>query len=257
MTDSTQDAGFTSGRPWTWPAVLLALVLIGLGTGLRWAYYDRPYGHPDETITVEVVGYMRQSGDWDTNWAKANLEPLLRYDQYNFSSYLYGTYFFYRAVKLLPFATEWRSAENGLRVYRFFSVLLAAFVVGQTWWVARRHFGWRVTFLATGLVAVAPILVQDAHYARPEAFVTLLTLALVGLCRPEPQLAAGRVLAAAGVFGLLVAAKVSLLLLGFVLIVPIVAARTGAKAWVLVLVPVAGALGFALGAPGALAHPEV
>lgn len=57
--------------------LLAAIVIVG-GFGLRFAYHNRGYGHPDEPITVAVVGYMRQSGDWDTNWAKASLEPLLK-----------------------------------------------------------------------------------------------------------------------------------------------------------------------------------
>ena len=233
---------------------LLGLLLL-LGAMLRGSFYERPYGHPDETITVEVVGYMRRSGDWDTNWARANLEPLLRYDQYNFSSHLYATYFFYRGVKLWPGTAEWRSAANGLPVYRFFSVLLAVVVIVQTWCLARRGLGSPAALLAAALVAVAPILVQDAHYARPEAFVTVLTLATVGWCWPRPQLSAGRVLMAAFGLGLLVAAKISMLLLGFVLLVPILAATTGPRKTVGALLPFAMALGFICGAPGAVVHP--
>jgi hypothetical protein len=241
-----------SGHTW-W---LLGLVLL-LGTALRLAYYDRPYGHPDEPITVEVVGYMRTSGDWDTNWAKANLEPLLKYDQYNFSSHLYGTYFFYRAAKLWPGAAEWQSAVNGLLVYRFFSVLLAVAAVVQTWLLARKALTTSGAGLATALVAVAPLLVQDAHYARPEAFVTVLTLAVIALCWTQPTFATGRVLLAALLLGVLVAAKVSMLLLGFVLLGPIWAAAKGTRLSMLALTLLAMVAGFAIGAPGAVAHPTV
>ena len=93
-------------------------MIVLAGWAVRAAYHTENYGHPDETITTEVVGYMRRSGDWDTNWAKANLEPTLKYDQYNFSSHLYGTFFFYRAVKLVPGLERWRSAEGGRWVSR-------------------------------------------------------------------------------------------------------------------------------------------
>ena len=70
-----------------WRGWLAMVAVVLLGFGLRAAYYHGGYGHPDETITTEVVGHMRSSGDWDTNWAKAtNLGADLRYDQYNFSS---------------------------------------------------------------------------------------------------------------------------------------------------------------------------
>ncbi|KKL20772.1 hypothetical protein LCGC14_2452140, partial [marine sediment metagenome] len=34
----------------------------------------------------------------------------------------------------------------------------------------------RVFLYSAFITAIAPILIQDAHYARPEAFVTVLTL---------------------------------------------------------------------------------
>jgi hypothetical protein len=245
-----------AGRSRLW-WLLAAIVIVG-GFGLRFAYHNRGYGHPDEPITVAVVGYMRQSGDWDTNWAKASLEPLLKYDQYNFSSYLHATYFFYRGAKLLPLTAEWLGAERGLLAYRFFSVALGAFVVWQTLRLARRGFGRVTAVLAGGMAAVATLLVQDAHYARPEAFVTVLTLAAVGLCWPRPTLAGARMVAGAFLIGVLVAAKVSMLLLAFLPLVPLVAAWPGRRgiAWVVAL-PVTAGLGFAAGAPGAVLHPEV
>ena len=81
----------------SWRRWLGPLLLVIVAFGFRSAHYSENYGHPDETITFEVVRYMRSSGDWDTNWAKApKLESSFRYDQYNFSSYMYGTFFFYR-----------------------------------------------------------------------------------------------------------------------------------------------------------------
>ena len=178
-------------REWWAPALLVVL-----GFFLRAGYYNEAYGHPDETITFEVVNQMRRSGDWDTNWAKAKLEPTLRYDQYNFSSHHYATYFFYRAVKLVPGLSAWRSLDNGFWVYRFFAVLLATAAVWQTWWLARRVGGAAAGIIAGALVAVAPLLVQDAHYMRPEAFVTVLTLAVAGLCLPAGAMSLGRVFVA-------------------------------------------------------------
>ena len=158
---ATRRANLPRWRTWLGPALVVLAAFV-----LRAAYYDAGYGHPDETITVEVVGQMRRSGDWDTNWAKAPaLEPALRYDQYNFSSHLYGTFFFYRAVKWVPGLEAWRSRDQGFWVYRFFSVLLATAAVAQAWWLARRLTDARTALAAASLVAVLPLLVQDAHYA--------------------------------------------------------------------------------------------
>lgn len=234
--------------------------LVVLGGALRAAYYHSGYGHPDETITVEVVGHMRQSGDWDTNWAKVpKLETGLRYDQYNFSSHLYATFWFYRLVKLLPGTEAWRSADGGFWVYRFFSVVLASFVVWQTLRLAARAGGRTVALGAGALVAVATLLVQDAHFSRPEAFTTVLTLAVVALSWPGERLRAGAVVGAAFFVGLLLACKISMVLLAWLPLVPLVAAWRGADdRWrVLGVLPLALVAGFALGAPGAVAHPLV
>ncbi len=245
----------TAKPNWAW--WLAVVVLLVAGYVLRVAHYDRPWSHPDEVITAEVVGHMRQSGDWDTNWAKANLEPGLRYDQYNFSAHLYGTYFFYRLAKLVPGTAAWRSADGGWYVYRFFSVLLATFAVWQTLCLGRKLAGPGVALAAAGLVVVQPLLVQDAHYARPEAFVTTLMLALVACCWPEPGFRPARMIAAGFIVGLLVATKVSMLVLGWLPLVPWLATAGGGRArwgWLAGL-PLAIVAGFAAGAPGAVAHP--
>lgn len=238
---------------------ILATVGIGLlGFILRAACSNGPYGISDEIITVGVVGHMRQSGDWDTNWAKAEVPDDLRYDQYNFSSHLYATYFFYRFVKLLPGTLDWRSEGGGLRVYRLFSVLLGSLVVWQTMRLAQRMGGRMVALGAGLLTAVATQLVQDAHYVRPEAFTTVLTLAAVTLSWPRAKPGLGQVAAGGLVVGLLVACKVSMLLLAWLPLVPLMAVGPeGRKKWVgWVLAPSAIAAGFAVGAPGAVAHPS-
>ena len=244
-----------------WLAPVL-VVLVGLI--LRVAHVDKNYGHPDETITVEVVGHMRSSGDWDTNWAKApNLESTFRYDQYNFSSYMYGTFFFYRAVKWVPGLEAWRSRDNGFWVYRMFSALLGTVVVAQAWWLARRLAGARAGLAAGALTAVVPLLVQDAHYIRPEAFVTVLTMAAVILSLPGERWARSRVLVAGVAVGLAIACKVSMLPLAILPVLPAlmsVGATRGVARRVVGALVLAGAgvvVGFAAGVPGALRHPEI
>lgn len=238
--------------------IALGLVVI-VGVALRLAYYDGPHAHPDEPITFEVVGHMRQSGDWDTNWANvAKLDANYRYDQYNFSSYLYANFWFYRFVKVLPGTLAWRSEAGGFWVYRFLSVLLAALVLVPAWWIGRRLGGFAVGAGAVAFTSVSVLLVQDAHYARPEAFTTLLTLVAVVLCWPRARLSASAVLAGAGVIGLLIACKVSMLALAWLPLVPVLACWRdgGARRYGLIAAtPLGLAAGFALGAPGAVAHP--
>ncbi|HVS52893.1 MAG TPA: hypothetical protein VHD62_11115 [Opitutaceae bacterium] len=243
-----------------WPAVLaFAAILLG-GLVVRASYSSRPVFVPDEEITLAVVGHMRQSGDWDTNWAKAaDLSAGLRYDQYNFSSQLYATYFFYRAVKAMPGTLAWRSVDDGLNVYRLCSVLLATLALWLTMSVARRLGGAAAMIGAGILTALSVQLVQDAHYLRPEAFVTALTVAAVGFCWPREKFRASATMAGAFAIGLLIACKVSMLLLAWLPLVPILHGwkqTPGRARWLaLGIFPLVIALGFAAGAPGAVAHP--
>lgn len=256
--DADHAGGSRGRRRLAWWIAAAAMVVFGFG--LRAAFYHGGYGHPDETITVEVVRHMRQSGDLDTNWAKApTLGTDLRYDQYNFSSHLYATYWFYRFVKLVPGTLGWRSEDEGFWVYRFFSVLLATLVVGQAMRLAERNGG-RTAALGAGLLTAGAVqLVQDAHYSRPEAFVTALTMALVAMCWPREKLSLPAVAGAALTVGLLVACKVSMALLAWLPLVPVFAAWRGTpgrvRGWALVIVPVGGLAGFVAGAPGAVANP--
>src|SRR5262249_39724035 len=85
--DEPPAASERSARGWhargLWYLACFGIVLLGFA--LRAAFYQKGYTYPDEPITREVVRHMLQSGNWDTNWAKADLEPHFRYDQYNFS----------------------------------------------------------------------------------------------------------------------------------------------------------------------------
>ena len=250
-------ASTISWRIWLGPVLLMILAF-----GFRSAYYTENYGHPDEVITFEVVRYMRSSGDWDSNWAKAKLEPAFHYEQYNFASYLHATFGFYRFVKGISALDEWRSRDGGFWVYRFFSALLATLAVMQTWWLARRIGGVRVGLAAGLLAAVLPGLVQDAHYARPEAFLTVLTLTAVLLSLPRGMFSAWRVFGAAAVVGLSVACKISMLALAWLPLVGLmplnrgVAVGIGRWAWASGLTLTGLIVGFAAGAPDALMHMQ-
>lgn len=242
-----------------WPCLLAAALILLVGATLRFAYYGSFLQQPDEQITVEVVRHMRQSGDWDVNWIKANVSPDLKYDQYNFSSHLYATYFFYRGVKLVPGLDAWRGEREGFLVYRFLGAALATAALWLTLVLGRRIGGWSAGLGAMALAAAAPLLVQDAHYIRPEPFTTVLTLGAIVLCWPREALSPRRVLGGAFCLGLLVACKISMLLIAWLPLVPLIAngRRTASFRWGVGLGSLAAlAAGFALGAPGALLHPE-
>ena len=229
-----------------WGALAL---IIGVGAWLRGAYHELGFRYPDEVIVSAVVGHMRQSGDWDTNWIKAEVPAEMRQDQYNFSSYHYAVFLAYRAAKLVPALDAWRSREEGFILYRFLSVAFATAALVAVLWLAWLAGGGTAALLAGLAAMVAVLQVQDAHYVRPESFMTLLMVLVVALAWPSPQRTTVRVLLSALLMGLLLACKVSLVLVCWV---PLLAAwwHGGAivrRVWLVVAAAGAIAAGFTLG----------
>lgn len=247
-----------SAAPW----IVAATMVLIVGTVLRFVQLGGPYELLDEEITSSVVGTMLSSGHLDTNWANAEgLDPELRYDQYNFSSYLYGVFWFTRIVEFLASPIDLRALVSREELYRVFSALLSSLVVWQAMVVARRIDGRMPAIVAGLLCAVSVQLVQDGHYSRPEAFATSLTLALFWLALPRRELSVPVVSGASIVMGLLVACKISMLLLAWLPVVPLLATWRESvprkRIAALLAIPLGVIGGFALGAPGALAHPDV
>ena len=162
-------------------------------------------------------------------------------------------------MKWIPALDKWRSRDQGFWVYRFFSVLLGTLAVWQTWWRARRIGGVQVGLAAGALASVLPGLVQDAHYSRPEAFLTVLTLAAVTLSLPLHRFSSWRVFVAAALLGVALACKISMLALVWL---PLISLLTvdglglGLRRCGLAIgLTLAGlTVGFAVGAPDAVAH---
>ncbi len=248
---------------WQWAAFAL---VVGCAAVLRLSALQYTYEHPDEIITVGVASHLLQWGTLDTNWHHVELlPPWFRYPQYNFSAYMLASA---AALQL----REWWPGGAVLDVLswlRAFSALLGAACVAGTFLLARHWFGAVTGLVAAALVAVHPLLVQDALYARPETFVTLLTLVLIGLLAGRPPLRAERAFGAAVVLGVLVATKVSMLLLLPLLVLALdphdrrpavpgatpLGATERAYAWARAYPMPAGLLaGFVLGAPYALVH---
>lgn len=165
----------------------------------------------DEGITRDVVAGIFH-GEWSNNWKYTVSDPSFRMDQYNFSSYLYADALIAGAAgKLDAFL---RGGDPDFVYWsRLFSALVGTLAVLLFYLVARRLFQPATAMVAMFLMAAIPLLVQDAHYARPEGFVVALTgLAYFFLLRFDPHHDQLRYLEySAFCFGLLIASKVSLI----------------------------------------------
>lgn len=239
-------------------------MLLALAFVVRIWRFDGPYEHFDEPIAVEVSQHLGHAPGWDINWREA-VPELMAGDQYNFSAYLYATHFFRRTLKACS-NSEWWTRRGGLLAHRLFSAVCGTAAVGFVLLAGWRLGGPGVGFAAGLLAGLNPQLVQDAHYARPEAFMTLLFAAALwlGLCR----LTAWRLGLLGWLVGLAAATKASNALLLVLAVPPIWAEATentgcwwrpdGARLARLGFFAIGGgALGWGIGVPYALVHwPE-
>ncbi|HEX7362883.1 MAG TPA: glycosyltransferase family 39 protein [Bryobacteraceae bacterium] len=225
--------------------VVLPLILIAASGVFRFVSVKKFPMLFDEEITRAVAGNIWQ-GNLSNNWKyAANIPDPFRVDCYNFSSYMYAD-----ALAVGPHAAHPLFRE------RTFSAILGTLAVILFYLVALRLFGLRVALAALAITSVFPLLVQDAHYARPEAFVTFLC-GVVYLCSammlssPRPI----RWLAGASFCcGLMVASKVSLPPIAAVPLIALAARKALTKRsigiWVALLIG-----GFLVGVPDAFLHP--
>lgn len=219
------------------------------------------YFHPDEVIAVEVARQVVDTGSLDTNWKNAALPIDFKLPQYNFSGYLLSAAALDSIVK--AFAGPER---DSLMPLRFWSALLSVAAAGLTFVVGRSFFGVATGLIACLLVTLNPLLVQDALYARPEPFVTVLTLLL--LWGVQGRASGGRLFLSALAAGVLVATKISMVGLLPLLFLPNASPEArfwpGLRAYIkqaLAALPLRAvailpgvAVGFVLAAPFALAN---
>jgi len=197
----------------------VVVVLLLAGVGLRWAHLGAEFHHFDEVFPSALIARFRTTGSLDMNIGDADVPAISRYNQYAGSSYHYAVLFWDAVTRRWP---GW-PADDGLRPplvrLRAFSALLsslALLAVARMAWSTAGPWG---AAAATALAAFNPTLVQDAHYARPDAFLTLLTLAYVAFLGGTEPLRWGRVAAAAMILGILVAAKNTM---GLLAVLPVV-----------------------------------
>jgi hypothetical protein len=187
-------------------AILALLLVAFLARG--WPFRGQ-YGNPDEYITINVVGHMRHTGTWDTNWKNAPLPEWFKRDQYNFSAYLLAARIWQPLADVfLP--GDFRTEHGGLHTHRLMSAVLSSLVLIPLYHIGLQLSGRLCAYAAAILYCLNPLMVQDAHYARPEAFATLLTSLLALLCLPrDGRTSLARVGMASFLSGLLIATKVS------------------------------------------------
>ena len=185
------------------PTILLFAVF-----AFRVASVDRFDPLLDEDMTRAVVHNVL-AGDLRNNWKFADVPKDFHVDFYNFSSYFYVDAAF---VKLALFLTDGPPAHP-VHWHRVCSAIAGTFAVFLFYLVARKWFDEATALVFLVLAAVTPILVQDAHYARPEA-VELLVVGAVYLLSSQlrgPTFRYSMLAAACACVGFLVAMKFSLL----------------------------------------------
>ena len=225
--------------------VILPLLLVAISAVFRTVSLKKFGMLYDEQITRAVAANIWR-GDLSNNWKSAPGVPAaFQINCYNFSSYMYA-----------DALAAGRDAPHPLFRERLFSAVLGSLAIVLFYFVALRLLGPAVALASLAVMAVFPLLVQDAHYARPEAFVTFLC-GIVYVCSvrllesPRPRLWLG-----AGAFccGLLVACKISLIPIAAIPLVCLVARRM--FSWRIIGV-FAGllAVGVFAGVPDAFLHP--
>ena len=221
--------------------LLAALVIVVAGGALRFAWLNRGYTHFDEPVASAVVTHLHATRGFDTNWAHTPLGDRDGRAQYNFSSYYLTLAAWDRLCAALgasgpppgdsppvqvggesptpptlPAPVAWRALSALLGTLVLVVAMRLAFAAGG-WWPALGVGAW---------LALNPQLVQDSHYARPEAFCTLLGVVLVWLVYPNRRWSAVRGGAAGLLLGFLTASKITMLLWGWVPLLLILAPAT-------------------------------
>ncbi len=196
----------------------IVLAIVAAAAWLRFGSLAFHYDHPDEVIAVEVARSMIARGTLNTNWVEvAALPASFRVPQFNFSGYMLAAA---AALQAGSWLAPWTEVD-ALGWLRGFSALLGTGVVLATFLVGRRWFGPWVGVGAAIAVAINPLLYQDGLYARPETFATLLTLGVAWLLGGPGRPSLRQGILAAWLLGVLVATKVSMLLLVPVLLLAI------------------------------------
>ncbi|HEY3698377.1 MAG TPA: glycosyltransferase family 39 protein [Spongiibacteraceae bacterium] len=168
---------------------------IAAAAWLRWDHaHGRVYTY-DEIITPTIMREMVKRDNFDTNWYHADWtglwlgKELFDTPQYNFSSYI--TFSFLNS-KLFGIPIAEKSRQSTIMQFLHYQSMVCSLVgIIFTGLAIYRYCGMTPALVSMLLLAVAPQLVQESHYARPEAFVFLLSSILmvaICFCRGKPNL---------------------------------------------------------------------
>lgn len=149
------------------------LVCALLAIYLRLDFYPDTY-YGDEEIPIAVIKYMDTHHSLDTNWArgiwrKAGDGWAYGYDQYNFSSYNSTQYYLNQLFQI---------AQNNVNPAIFNRACSLAFQLLSLVVIcyAIHYLSGIYGAMAAGLFfTFNPLLIVDAHYARPESFLIFIT----------------------------------------------------------------------------------
>lgn len=189
--------------------VFFFILVVAVGAAVRFSSIQYPYHNPDEIITIKVSEMMIAESSLDTNWENADLPDNFKYPQYNFSGYIMFSAGVIKFANAFPIINGFTSLE----ILRYMSAALGTLVVLFTILLGRQLFNVETGIFAGLIVAVNPLLYQDSLYARPETFVTVLTLLFLYILGVSKIHIGSRLLVASAILGTLVATKVSMLIL--------------------------------------------
>lgn len=190
---------------------LILVLITACGMSARLYATGYKYSHVDEEIARAVVTKVLRTGSLDTNWIRTDVDAAFRSNEYNFSSY----YLFASGIESLSghTAQDLAHPNTTLRLnLRRLSAELGGLCILFAGLLGLRLGGMCAGIITALLTACSPNLFQDSLYARPEAFVTLLSLFF---CLALTFRARGGIpaLAAAGLcVGLLIACKFTFLM---------------------------------------------
>jgi len=156
---------------------LFVLMCISIAVYFRLDFYPDTY-YSDEEIPIAVVKYIETHHSLDTNWKQGvwrnpGDQWAFGYDQYNFSSYNSTLYYLHQLFNVS------KNNINPAVFNRITSVVFQIVTLVLIFYSLNYLIGIYGAICASLFFVVNPLLVVDAHYARPESFLILIvTLAI-------------------------------------------------------------------------------
>lgn len=200
----------------------------------------------DEQLTRAVAENVWK-GDLRTDWFYVPHIP----DSHHLHCYNFSSYFLANALVSPP------GTKNPLYRDRLFAAVCGTLGIALIYVATLFMFGYWEGLAALAIVAVSPLLVQDAHYARPEAFSVLLVGAVYVCCAGILSRWRLNLLLAIGSFccGLLIACKPSFAPLA-AMPLACVLARSAQRVRVALVWAALVLAGTFVGMPDAFIHPQ-